>query len=221
MAEEAQLESVADATMDSIADDAPEAPEEGPAEGAEQAREGQQAPAEGDAQAEAGKPAEGQQEAEKPAPEDYTLEAGEGFNVPEANLRSFQDACKKAGLTKAQAEAMLSWHRGFAGDVQKLQAQQESAMLAGWQKQIMEDPEVGGSNWKAAVADSRRALAHFDTDGSLRALLKQTHADYNPAVVRCIARIGRAMREDKFVTSKGRGTESVPLEDRLWPNMQA
>ena len=216
MAED-QLESVADATMDSIADDAPEAPEEG----AEQAQEGQQAPAEAETKPEAEKPAEGQQEAGKPEPEDYTLEAGEGFNVPEANLRSFQDACKKAGLTKAQAEAMLSWHRGFAGDVQKLQAQQESAMLAGWQKQIMEDPEVGGSNWKAAVADSRRALAHFDTDGSLRALLKQTHADYNPAVVRCIARIGRAMREDKFVTSKGRGTESVPLEDRLWPNMQA
>lgn len=212
MAEDQQLESVAEEAMDSIADDAPEAPEEG----AEQA---QQAPAEGDAHAEADKPAEGQQEAEKPAPEDYVLEAGEGFNVPEDNLKSFTEACRKAGLTKTQAEAMLSWHRDFAGDVTRAQAQQESAMLKGWQEQIMDDPEVGGSNWKAAVADSRRALAHFDTDGSLRALLKQTHADYNPAVVRCIARIGRAMREDNFVTSKGGGTNAKALEDRMWPDM--
>ena len=216
MADEAQLESVAEEAMDSIADDAPEAPEEVPAEGAESApKEAPETPGEGAETA-----PEGQQEAEKPAPEDYTLETGEEFNVPEANLRSFQDACKKAGLTKAQAEAMLGWHRDFAGDVAKAQAQQESAMLAGWQKQIMNDPEIGGAQWKAAVADSRRALAHFDTDGSLRALLKQTHADYNPAVVRCIARIGRAMREDQFVTSKGGGTNAKALEDRMWPDMQ-
>lgn len=214
MAED-QLESVADATMDSIADDAPEAPEEGPAEGAESApKEAPETPAEGAETA-----PEGQQDAQKAEPEDYTLEAGEGFNVPADNMKSFTEACKKAGLTKAQAEAMLSWHRDFAGDVSKAQAQQESATLKGWQEQILNDPEIGGNNWKAAVADSRRALAHFDTDGSLRQLLKQTHADYNPAVVRCIARIGRAMREDKFITSKGGGTNAKALEDRMWPDM--
>ena len=214
MAEDQQLESVAEEAMDSIADEEPEAP----AEGAEQAQEGQQAPAESEAQAEGEKPAEGQQAAEKPAPEDYTLEAGEGFNVPADNLKSFTEACKAAGLTKAQAEAMLSWHRGFAGDVQKLQAQQESAMLAGWQKQIMEDPEIGGAQWKATVADCRRALAWADTDGSLRKLLKETHADFNPSVIKSIARIGRAMREDRFITGKGGGSAKA-LEDRMWPDM--
>jgi len=217
MADETQLESVAEDVMDSIAD---EAPEEAPAEGAEQMQEGQQAPAEGDAKADAEAPAEGQQEAQKAEPEDYVLEAGEDFAVPEDNLKSFTAACKKAGLTKAQAEAMLSWHRDFAGDVSRLQAQQESQTLKGWQDEILHDPEIGGQNWKAAVADSRRALAHFDTDGSLRQLLKQTHADYNPAVVRCIARIGRAMREDQFVTSKGGGNSAKALEDRMWPDMQ-
>lgn len=216
MAEDSNIESVAEEAMDSIADEAPETPEEG----AEQAQEGQQAPAEADAKPESEAPAEGQQEPQKPAPEDYVLEAGEGFNIPQDNLKSFQDACKKAGLTKAQAEAVLGWHREFAGDVAKAQAQQESQTLKGWQDEILHDPEIGGGNWKAAVADCRRALAHYDPDGQLRAVLKQTHADFNPAVVRCIARIGRDMREDKFITSKGRGTESVPLEDRLWPNMQ-
>jgi len=214
MAEDQQLESVAEEAMDSIADEEPEAP----AEGAEQAQEGQQAPAESEAQAEGEKPAEGQQAAEKPAPEDYTLEAGEGFNVPADNLKSFTEACKAAGLTKVQAEAMLSWHRGFAGDVAKAQAQQESAMLKGWQEQIMADPEIGGAQWKATVADCRRALAWADTDGSLRQLLKETHADFNPAVIKSIARIGRAMREDNFITGKGGGSAKA-LEDRMWPDM--
>ena len=214
MAEE-QLESVADDAMDSIADEAPETP----AEGAESAQDDQQAPAGEEAQSEGAKPAEGQQEAEKPAPEDYRLEADEDFPVPEDNLRSFEAVCKAQKLSKAQAEALLSWHRDFAADVSKAQAQQESATLHEWQTQIMNDPEIGGANWKATVADSRRALARFDPDGALRRVLKESHADYHPDVVRAIARIGREMREDKFVTSKGGGHDAKALEDRMWPDM--
>ena len=211
MAED-QLESVADDAMDSIADEAPETP----AEGAETAQEGQQAPAGEEAQSEAAKPAEGAQE---PAPEDYTLEAGEDFNIPADNLESFTDACKAAKLSKAQAEAMLGWHRQFAGDVDKARAAQESATIKAWQDELIADPEIGGENWKGAVADCRRVLARYDTDGSLRALLKAAKADYHPAVVRTIARIGREMREDKFVTSKGGGNHAKALEDRMWPDM--
>ena len=210
MADDTSIESVADAPMDSIADEAP-------AEGAEQA---QAAPA-GDgaaSNASAGeKPAEGQQE----AVEDYKLEASEDFNVPQENLDSFTAACKAAKLSKQQAEAMLAWHKGFASDVSKLQAQQESEQIRAWQDEILKDPEIGGSHWKAAVADSRKALNTFDTDGKLRALLKQMHADYHPDVVRVIARVGRAMGEDKYIGSRGAssGKDSRPLEERMWPNM--
>lgn len=215
MAEDTSIESVADAPMDSIADDAP-------AEGAETA---QDAPAGDGAQdsASAGeKPAEGQQSAEKQdAVEDYKLEASEDFNVPQENLDSFTAACKAAKLSKQQAEAMLAWHKGFAGDVAKLQAQQETAQIKQWQDEILKDPEIGGSHWKAAVADSRKALNAFDTDGKLRTLLKQMHADYHPDVVRVIARVGRAMGEDRFIGSHGAssGKDNRPLEERMWPNM--
>jgi hypothetical protein len=208
MAEDMTLESVADDAMDSIADDAPEAP----AEGVEATQKGQQAEVQGAAE----KPAEG---AQAPEPEDYTLDA-EDFNIPADNLQSFTEACKAAKLSKAQAEAMLSWHRGFAGDVDKARAAQESAVIKQWQDELIADPEVGGVNWKGAVADCRRVLARYDTDGSLRALLKAAKADYHPAVVRTIARIGREMREDNFVTSKGGGNSAKALEDRMWPDMQ-
>ena len=214
MAEEVAMESVADAPMDSIADEAP-------VEGAEQAQDAQA----GDsgattAPADANAP-EGQQDAEKPAePEDYKLEASEDFAVPQENLDSFTKACKEAGLSKKQAEAMLNWHKGFASDVSKLQAQQESAQIRQWQDEILKDPEIGGSHWKAAVADSRKALNAFDQDGKLRTLLKQMHADYHPDVVRVIARVGRAMGEDKFIGSRGESSgRERPLEERMWPNM--
>lgn len=214
MAEETTMESVADAPVESIADDAPDT-------GAEQAQDAQTgesvtttAPADANA-------SEGQQDAEKQAePEDYSFEPTDDFQVPKENLDSFTQACKDAKLTKAQAEAMLNWHKTFAGDVQKLQAQQESAQIRQWQDEILKDPEIGGSHWKAAVADSRKALNAFDTDGKLRTLLKQMHADYHPDVVRVIARVGRAMGEDKFIGSRGESSgRERPLEERMWPNM--
>lgn len=212
--EETAMESVADAPLDSIADNAPET-------GAEQAQDAPEcAGAEQSAPAEAGAP-ESQQVAEKQEePEDYKLEASEDFAVPQENLDSFTQACKEAKLTKAQAEAMLAWHKGFAGEVQKMQAQQESQQIKAWQDEILADPEIGGSHWKAAVADSRRALNAFDADGKLRTLLKQMHADYHPDVVRVIARVGRAMGEDKIIGSRGESSgKERPLEERMWPNM--
>lgn len=214
MAEETTMESVADAPLDSIADEAP-------AEASEQAQASQEGvSAEQSAPAESNAP-EVQQDAEKQAePEDYKLEASEDFAVPQENLDSFTQACKQAGLSKQQAEAMLAWHKGFAGDVQKMQAQQEAQQIKAWQDEILKDPEIGGSHWKAAVADSRRALNAFDTDGKLRTLLKQMHADYHPDVVRVIARVGRAMGEDRFIGSRGESSgKERPLEERMWPNM--
>lgn len=207
------MESVADAPVESIADDAPE-------KGAEQAQDAQEgAGAEQSAPAGENAP-EGQQDAEKQEPEDYTLEAGEDFQVPAENLSAFEKVCKEQHLTKTQAQALLDWHKGFANDAQKYQAQQEAQQIKAWQDELLKDPEIGGSHWKAAVADSRKALNAFDTDGKLRTLLKQMHADYHPDVVRVIARVGRAMGEDKFVGSRGESSgKERPLEERMWPNM--
>lgn len=213
MAEEMTMESVADNPVESIADDAPVESSETPQDAQEGAGANQSAPASDSAP-------EGQQDAEKQdAPEDYKLEAGEDFAVPAENLASFEQICKEQKLSKAQAQALLDWHKSFAGDVAKLQQEQQTAQIQAWQKEILQDPEIGGQHWKAAVADSRKALNAFDTDGKLRTLLKQMHADYHPDVVRVIARVGRAMGEDKFVTSKGGGNDVRALEDRMWPNM--
>lgn len=214
MAEETTMESVADAPIESIADDAPET-------SAEQAQDAQAGEGGATASPSDANAPRGQQDAEKKEePEDYKLEASEDFAVPQENLDSFTAACKDAGLSKSQAEAMLNWHKQFAGDVSKLQAQQESAQIRQWQDEILRDPEIGGSHWKAAVADSRKALNAFDTDGKLRTLLKQMHADYHPDVVRVIARVGRAMGEDKFIGSRGESSgKERPLEERMWPNM--
>ena len=154
-------------------------------------------------------------------PEPYELTAPEDFPVPEENLKSFTTRARELGLTKEQAEGMLKWHQEYDASVGKIMEQNERSTLAAWGKEIGQDKDFGGANMKTTIADARRALEAFDTDGSLRALLRDTQYQYNPAIIRAVARVGRAMGEHGFVGQNGNaGRASVPLEERMYPDMK-
>lgn len=154
--------------------------------------------------------------AEQPA--DWELAAPEDFPVPAENLKSFSDAAKKLGLSKEQAEGMLAWHQSFHNDAM---AANEAAMkqtVTAWQKEMAADAEFGGQNSKATLANARKALAAFDEDGKLRALLRNSGYQFQPDIVRVVARVGAAMAEHDFVGNSG-GGRKMPLHERMYPEM--
>lgn len=151
-------------------------------------------------------------------PEAYELVAPEDFPLPAENLASFTAKARELGLSKEQAEGMLHWHKDFHASVSGAMRQQEAATLQGWGKEIQSDQEFGGSHWKDTLSDARRALAAFDPDGSLRAMLRETKYQHNPTIIRAIARVGKAMDEHDFVSQGGKGGK-IPLEERMYPNM--
>lgn len=169
-----------------------------------------------DANEEAAEGSSKKEEAAKNA--DWRITAPEDFKLPDENLASFTAAAKKAGLSKEQAEAMLGWHREFHNEVTKAQSQLAANTLKGWREEIARDAEFGGANLKATVASARRALAEFDEDGAVRKLLRDTGQQENPAVIRLVARVGRAMGEHKFVGGRG-GGKKTPLAERMYPKM--
>lgn len=156
----------------------------------------------------------------KKEPEPYELTAPEDFPLPEENLKSFTAKARELGLTKEQAEGMLKWHQEYDASVGKYLQQNETNVLQAWGKEIGADKEFGGANMKATIADARKALEAFDTDGSLRALLRETKYQYNPAIIRAVARVGKAMGEHGFVNQNGTGKTDVPLEERMYPDMK-
>lgn len=158
---------------------------------------------------------------EAPAePEPYELKAPDGFPIPEANLSSFAAMCKDAKMTKEQAEKALAWHKSLYDSETATLKQQEQATLSGWASEISKDPDFGGAHMRQTVSDARRALDVFDTDGSLRALLRDSNYQYNPTIIRAVARVGRAMGEHGFVSQSGQGGDTKPLEERMYPNMK-
>lgn len=164
---------------------------------------------------------EGNGDGKQQEPDAYTLTAPEDFPLPAENLESFTAKARELGLTREQAEGMLAWHREFHGDVTRTMQQREAAVLQDWAKEIKGDKEFGGVRWKETLSDSRRALAEFDPDGSLRALLRDSNYQHNPAIIRAVARIGRAMKEHDFVGQNGAGkNRDIPLEERMYPKMK-
>ena len=138
----------------------------------------------------------------------------------EENLKSFTAKARELGLTKEQAEGMLKWHQEYDASVGKHLQQNEANVLQAWGKEIGADKEFGGANMKTTIADARKALEAFDVDGSLRALLRETKYQYNPAIIRAVARVGKAMGEHGFVNQNGTGKTDIPLEERMYPDMK-
>jgi len=172
---------------------------------------------------EAGKPEEGESnDGEKPAgdkpaePEAYELSAPDGYPMGEAELKQLNAMCKEAKLSKEQGEAVLKYLHGNYTAYQESQA----AQIKKWVEEARADKEFGGDKFDENVADARKGLATFDTDGSIRQMLEETGYGSNPAVLKIFARVGKALGEDRLVGSGGKAKEDKPLEDRLWPDMK-
>ncbi|MBD5608564.1 MAG: hypothetical protein HDQ93_06920, partial [Desulfovibrio sp.] len=116
---------------------------------------------------------------EKSATDDWEITAPDDFQVPPDNLKSFADAAKKCGMTKEQATAMLDWHKSFHNEATRFMEQNEANTIKAWREEMAKDQDFGGANYKATVAEARRALAEFDEDGSVRKLLRETGQQEN------------------------------------------
>ncbi|MDE7240890.1 hypothetical protein, partial [Desulfovibrio sp.] len=79
----------------------------------------------------------------KDTPAPYELTAPADFPLPEANLKSFSEACHKLGLSREQAEGMLHWHRDFHTAVSGETQAAEARVLDGWQKEMQAARDFG------------------------------------------------------------------------------
>lgn len=161
-----------------------------------------------------GKPAETEapkDEAQKSvAPEKYELKAPEGFaELDGALVESFEPLAREMNLTNESAQKLVETMMPKV--VERLTAHSTAAWettLAGWVETAKTDAEIGGEALPQNLQSAQRALDRFASP-ELRALLDyRSDANPNglglgnhPELVRVFARIGKAMADDKFVTS--------------------
>lgn len=155
-------------------------------------------------------PAEPAPEAEAPTPEPeaagedsqaapaFDLKLPEGAEAAPAVLAEFTTFATEAGLTPERAQQLVDMH------FKQLQAQASAGvaawdtMVAGWKAEIAADPELGGSKTKEVQTVIGRALDEYGTPEA-REAFDSTGLGDNPAVVRFVLKMARALNEGTIV----------------------
>lgn len=159
------------------------------------------------------KPADATKKDTPAAPEKYeSWKLPEGVKFSDSLNESFSELARKAGLSQADAQASLD----KLLSAQREQVQTEiRGQVEQWGEALAKDPEIGGAKLdKETMPNVAKALAAYDTDGSLRELLLSGLGTH-PAIVRVLAKVGKAVSQPtELVTGSQRRGPSADPEER-------
>lgn len=137
---------------------------------------------------------------DQPQPIEITLP--EGVQVDEATLVGFKEVAQKVGLDSAKATEIASWYASEQQKAARTWAEGETPTQKGWKDQLAKDPDFGGDKLPDTVLAARAAVERFGGQAA-RDAFTELGIGNHPALVRMLARIGRAMGEDSGMGGAG------------------
>lgn len=133
----------------------------------------------------------------EPAPIDYKFETPEGVTFDEARLGEFTEIAKDLKLPKEAAQKVLD----LAVKHEQARAEAFANQVQKWADEVKADKELGSTENLAAAV---KAVDAFGTP-ELKELLNSTGMGNHPEVVRLMAKIGKAISEDKLIAGRTGG----------------
>ncbi len=158
-------------------------------------------------------------EAPSGAPEAYAdFAISEGMAIDPAVADDLKDLARALNLPQSQAQKIADLG---ARQAQRWAEHQQKAVndaSEAWLKATKSDAEVGGEKLNDALAAGRRAMDAFGTP-ALKGLLNESRLGNHPELVRFIARVGKAISDDTFVSGdRSAVTRGADMASRLYPN---
>lgn len=146
----------------------------------------------------------------------YELKPSENSLLDQGKLDDLIAYAKANNLSQEQAQALLNKEEAllssYAQATEAAQAEAIAKASEEWKQQAMADKEIGGPEFNKNVELAHRALKQFGNE-TMTKFLNETGFGNHPDVVRMFMRIGRAMAEDKIVSSNAHGGQSKSLEE--------
>jgi hypothetical protein len=200
---------------------ATEAPAEGTATeagatllGKAPAVEGEGTPAAGEEPAgeEGGKPAEGSDGDTDDTSQDGAPEAYVDFNMPDGvemdkeRLDAFKPMAKALDLSQEQAQQLIDFDNKRVQADKAASDEYYSNLMTEWQENVRNDKEIGGTAFDSSLSDAAKAMEAFGSP-ALYEVLEATGMGNHPEVIRVLARVGKAVKDDMIRTG---GTAGAP-----------
>lgn len=145
--------------------------------------------------------AEDKVEEKSEVPEQYELKMPEGVELDREALDVFTPIAKELKLGNEQAQKLADLYAAQMQKVQEAQRENYLKTIEAWEAEAKKDPEIGGDKLQGAIASATRALRAYDTDGSFLKLMDESGFGNHPAVMRFVARVGKALKEDTAETA--------------------
>lgn len=150
--------------------------------------------------------------------EDFKLEISEESGLTEKDALEVAALAKEAGLSKEVAQKLLDNRASHLKNVYETQKSDFENKVSEWKKELENDPEIGGVNFKTSILQANIILDKFASP-KLRKDLDSTGLGNHPELVRFIARLGKEFSNDTMV--KGGNSFAAParsIEDIMYPD---
>ena len=150
-------------------------------------------------------------------PEKYELNLKEGYAWDEATAATVTPMFKELGLSNAQAQKLADYHMDAMQKFQTAQVEKFYEMQAAELEAAKADPEVGGAKLQESLSLAAQVM---DTYGGpdFRQELQAHGMANNRAMLRLLAKVGRALQNDRFVAGHQPQT-SLDRAKVLYPDM--
>lgn len=152
--------------------------------------------------------AKGDQAEAKAAPKPIEVKLPEGVEVAAELIEAVKGAAKDGETAQKLVDTLVATQKAAAEKVDAAWEQQKTK----WVESIKGDKEIGGANLKTSAVEAEKAARQFGTE-AFRSFLLETGFNHHPEVMRFLARVGKAIKEDSIAgTAAVAATTTSPEE---------
>jgi hypothetical protein len=129
----------------------------------------------------------------------YDIKQAEGSLLSKERIDEIAAEAKKLGLSNEVAQRMADREndaiKQYADNAKK---ELDQLVEVEWPKQVKEDKEIGGDNFKESIESAKRAFKQFGSE-EFNKIINESGYGNHPELIRTFARIGKAMSNDKVI----------------------
>lgn len=149
---------------------------------------------------------------DRTVPESYDLKLPKDSLIDESRIKEVADFAKSHKLTNDEAQAILERENAFKAAIIDGQQEELAATREKWIEDAKADSEIGGEKFDENIELAKRVVGKYGTP-TLKKYLNETGLGDNPEVIRFMARIGKASKDDEFIHAGAAPAAGRSMED--------